>query len=606
MALYDPRGRENRALIVAVSEYDHKGRAGGVPGNLPTVQDNRTGLEDVLHRGGVFGEGQISVCASPTLDGFDGALRRAAQKADGLLLFYFAGHGILSADGSELYLQMRTARVVHGASRAFPGAVSITSVLNELAGSEAERIVVVLDCCYAGSAAKAWQEMPPYRRRKVLLLMSVQPKRAITPSDGGKGTPFTRELVRLLEQKGQLTLLSLYSRLQEAMTERKVPTVSSGPKEPQEPQAVWDPGQDVLLRPGPARSDDGSQGTGGAGGNWLLRLPRSRRNALVGIACLALCAGVLAGLKIIGDGGGGGGENVSSKPTASSSPAASSSTTPFSGPGGGAGEKGLARLKAARAGGLWKVGVKRGQPGLSEEVREGEWRGREIEYAKVILGKLRIKNFKFVGVGTDNRARELEHWNLDMIVGTYGISPDRKNGTSEYPAVIFAGPYFKTEQKVMLEHYPGSSVLNEARIRGVRTVVKSINNVPRDARVCVVKGSSADLYLRKDKARQGHVESLADYGDCIEKLDDVYDAVLTDEVILRNFTKGGKYFIATDSFAEPEEYGIGINAKNGHLKAEVCEAMRVTLTQRNKIYGSLGGADYAPLDLKECQPPTTP
>ncbi|MFJ5550867.1 caspase family protein [Streptomyces sp. NPDC093225] len=608
MPLYDPRGHANRALIVGVSEYDHTGPPDGVPGNLPTVQENRTMLDDALHRSALFAEGQIAVCPSPTLDGFHDALRRAAHDAEGLLLFYFAGHGILPVDGNELSLQMRTARMVPGG--AFPGAVAITTVLNELAGSPAARIVVILDCCYAGNAARAWQEMESHKRSKILLLMSVQSNRLIRPSDGGRGTPFTRELVRLLQQQRELTLLALYRELREHL---QILTVA---RDWQEPQGAMEPGEDVLLRSGALRVDppwipldDGAK----QGKTTLRSVLTRRRVAVASITCLALAAAATVGVRLIGDDGDGGDPpppnpsasprpSTSSRPTASSSPSVPFSPAAPSPVDAEKNKRSLARLKAAQEGtGEWVVGVKRGQPGLSEQ-KGGGWVGKEIDYAKVILDELGVKKFRFQGVGTASRAQALNDDEVDMFVGTYGISPDRKEGTSEYPAVIFAGPYFRTAQKIMLEHYPGSGDPIEARIRGLRRRVTSIFDIPNNARLCVVKGSSAEEYLQQDKARQRYVEHRTDYNLCIDGLDDTFDAVLTDEVILQNFKEGGKYFIAADPFTYPEEYGIGLNVNSVGARDKICDAMSATAAKRDSIYKSLGGEHYSPPAPDECPP----
>ncbi|MGV9251584.1 caspase family protein [Streptomyces sp. NPDC003697] len=595
MNLFDPRGKENRALIVGVSEYDNPDPFSGVPGNLPTVQTNRTGLKDALHRGAMFDEGQITVCASPTYDGFWDALQRAAQEAEGLLLLYFAGHGILSVDGSKLFLQMRNAQVEPGGNDTFPGAAPITDVLNKLANSKAERIVVILDCCYAGNAAEAWQKMrDPRKKRKILLLMSVQSNRPIS-EDGGDGTPFTRELVQLLEQQQQSTLLALYRELQGCL---QILTVEGGDR--QEPQGAWEPGMDVLLRPGlPPQSANGDAGgdDGGRHGDERKDQPhplRIRRGiafmsiAFVIIACLTLLAAT------------GGIPPIWSEPPEGNPPTASSSPTPSPPPDDDEDRESFARLRAAQAGTkIWRVGVKVGQPGLSQR-GGGKWSGKEIDYAKVILGALGIKKYYFKGVDTSMRAEELNSRGVDMFVGTYGISPARKLGTPGNPAVIFAGPYFKTDQKIMLEHYPGSKKLNEARIRGKRELVRGISDIPNNARLCVVKGSSAEEYLQHDKARLPYIEHRTDYDLCINGLDSIFDAVLTDEVILQNFKKGGKYFIADYAFTEPEEYGIGLNVSDTRVKREICKAMKATEAKRDAIYKPLQGEGYSPPDMDEC------
>ncbi|GAA0902709.1 VWA domain-containing protein [Streptomyces thermoalcalitolerans] len=249
---FDPRGRVNRALLVGVSEYDHTkpAESDGVPGDLPAVRHNLERLEDVLRRGGLFGEDGITVCRSPSLDEFSEELHTAAHRAEGLLLCYFAGHGAVPSAGDELFLQMRNARVVAGGRAVFPGADAFSAVLTVLAGSRAERIVVILDCCYAGNAAKVWHDFTG-GRQKILLLMSVQANRLIDSGDGTRATPFTEELVRLLDSGGELSLLEIFEQVRGAMAEAgRVTTL----EDPWEPQFAGEPGMDVLL--GTAREEE--------------------------------------------------------------------------------------------------------------------------------------------------------------------------------------------------------------------------------------------------------------------------------------------------------------------------------------------------------------
>ncbi|MFJ5901577.1 substrate-binding domain-containing protein [Streptomyces sp. NPDC093064] len=286
MDRFDPRGRVNRALLVGVWEYEHTqpDDPEGVPGHLPAVRHNLERLEDVLRRGGIFGgreetgerkatdgqeaavgreatagredtgdqegaggqdaggSGEVTVLPSPSLDQFSEALRTAAQDADGLLLCYFAGHGAVPSAGDELFLQMRNARVVAGGRAVFPGAEAFTGMLTVLAGSRAERIVVILDCCYAGNAAKVWHDFAD--RRRILLLMSVQANRLIDSGDGTRATPFTEELAQLLDSNGELSFLKLFDRLRGQMLEagRRTPLGDLW-----EPQFAGEPGTDVLL-----------------------------------------------------------------------------------------------------------------------------------------------------------------------------------------------------------------------------------------------------------------------------------------------------------------------------------------------------------------------
>ncbi|MGW2516112.1 hypothetical protein ACWC09_03600 [Streptomyces sp. NPDC001617] len=106
MTRFDPRGMANRALLVGVSEYDHRGPPHGVPGHLPAVEHNVRRLREALAGGEIFGEGEIGVLRSPDLSGFpdrggrphrDGgglmALRRPAALAALLLVAACSGGG---------------------------------------------------------------------------------------------------------------------------------------------------------------------------------------------------------------------------------------------------------------------------------------------------------------------------------------------------------------------------------------------------------------------------------------------------------------------------------------------------------------------------------
>ncbi|WP_030899832.1 MULTISPECIES: caspase family protein [unclassified Streptomyces] len=312
MSRFDARGRVNRALLVGVSEYDHTApeHPQGVNGQLPAVRRNRTTLEDALNRGHVFGAGEVKSLASPTQDDFTGALSRACREARGLLLLYFAGHAVTSTSGSELHLQMRTARVLTG--NGLPGSVSFSQVLGELVESHAEQVVVILDCCYAGNAAGIWHRLDDPRRHKILLLMSVQPNRCILGGTAKVATPFTRELVHVLDEGGEVWLSELYDAVERRMAEARYRAEDNDLQRPQALARPWN-GDDVLLAAGPV---DLSGGAGGTSGGWFARLrrrfaparqgtgPRLRRTALsVLLALLATSAGGYGLLALTGDSG---------------------------------------------------------------------------------------------------------------------------------------------------------------------------------------------------------------------------------------------------------------------------------------------------------------
>ncbi|MFJ3621914.1 substrate-binding domain-containing protein [Streptomyces iakyrus] len=314
MSRFDPRGRVNRALLAGVSEYDHTAsdHPQGVSGQLPAVRHNRTGLEDALRRGGVFGAGEVRALASPAPDDFTRELRRVCHEARGLLLFYFAGHAVTSTSGSELHLQMRTARVLTG--NGLPGSVTFSEVLGELAESNAEQVVVILDCCYAGNAAGIWHRFddPKRKKHKILLLMSVQPNRCILGGDADAATPFTREVAHVLDEGGEVWLSELYSRVKERMAAANYRAEDDDPQRPQALAPPWKQEADVLLAAGPGIAVERPEPVPGDWFPWLRPLlararraiARSGRTALAALlAVLATCAGGYGILALTGDSG---------------------------------------------------------------------------------------------------------------------------------------------------------------------------------------------------------------------------------------------------------------------------------------------------------------
>ncbi|MCX4576355.1 VWA domain-containing protein [Streptomyces sp. NBC_01571] len=270
MDRFDPRGRVNRALLVGVSAYEFTRREHrhGVPSPLPAVAHNLSLLAGALERGGVVGPGEITVADSPVLGEFRKELRTAVDAAEGLLLLYFAGHGAVPSAGDELWLQMRDAEVVRGGTAGFEGAAPFTNVLRILANSDAERIVVVLDCCNAGNAARVWEAVErPDIRRRVSVLMGVQANHRIDAGDGDTPTPFTARLVDLLTdgvegQGDEVHFLALSEALRVYMSAHH--RTERG--EPWEPQSrTENPPVDVLLAVRPGATAPGGETEAGAG-----------------------------------------------------------------------------------------------------------------------------------------------------------------------------------------------------------------------------------------------------------------------------------------------------------------------------------------------------
>ncbi|MCZ1010607.1 substrate-binding domain-containing protein [Streptomyces lydicus] len=186
MSEYDARGKANRALLIGVDDYRT------LP-PLPAVRDNVHKLEQALLAPGtdLFTKGEIVTCRPQEPWEVEQALDTVVQEARGLLLVYFAGHGRVGSDGGNLHLMV-------GASERRHKTVSWQdTVLSYLDSARADRIVIVLECCYAGNASEAFHSC----RNPTSLLMAAQPNRRIfSGEEPTGGSVFNRALVRILER----------------------------------------------------------------------------------------------------------------------------------------------------------------------------------------------------------------------------------------------------------------------------------------------------------------------------------------------------------------------------------------------------------------------
>ncbi|WP_406716652.1 substrate-binding domain-containing protein [Streptomyces althioticus] len=238
----------DRALLICVSDYRYTEPPHGVSGKLPAVKNNLPVLREALVRAGVFTHEDIVPLSSPDFAEAARKLQRVASEASGLLLVYFAGHGAIPSGGDELYLQLCDAQVFAGEHTVFNAAVSFSDLMGTvLATSRADRIVVVLDCCFAGNAARVWEHFED--KRRVVLLMSVQANHRIDAGAPDTPTPYTENLAELLGREGGTTVSRLTALLRQRMAEQKRRTLRN---EPWQPQLRADAGAEVTLgRKGP-------------------------------------------------------------------------------------------------------------------------------------------------------------------------------------------------------------------------------------------------------------------------------------------------------------------------------------------------------------------
>jgi WD40 repeat protein len=158
------------------------------------------------------------------------AVARAADEAAGVLVFYYIGHGLVSAHGELHLATVATDDAVRGlAYKALPFAV----VRDAVSACRARVIVIVLDCCFAGRAdgplGRAGDDgfTAAQVRGSYLLAAAAHDEQALAP-DGEPCTAFSGALVELLREgdpRGPrwLTLDHAYRYLARALPARGLP-----------------------------------------------------------------------------------------------------------------------------------------------------------------------------------------------------------------------------------------------------------------------------------------------------------------------------------------------------------------------------------------------
>ena len=189
-------------------------------------------------------------------------------------------------------------------------------------------------------------------------------------------------------------------------------------------------------------------------------------------------------------------------------------------------------------------------PGFSE-LDDGQRSGFDIDVANYIVNKMG-KHANFVPITVGSRDQQLKEGYVDMVVSTYSITDAHiQNG------VIFAGPYIRTDQGVMVNKDSAD--------------IQSINDL-KDQTVCVTSGSTTALKLEEFKKT---VPLLISYRDTLSQcIDDMKSdtnnvaAVTSDAVILQGYAHADsslKYLPGLTIPGAYEKYGIGISKKNPEL-----------------------------------------
>lgn len=189
----------SRIVLVGTSVYEDP----KLP-DVPEITRNLADLTEVFtHAGlGAFPAGHcLVVPGDATVPEVGDVLQDAADKAEDLLLFYFAGHGLIGEDG-ELLLALRGTRERNPDFSALPFETVRKTFLNMR--TKARNRVVVIDSCFSGRAtgrALAGETKALLNRLTIsgsYTLASAPPNEQALVRPGEPHTAFTGRLLDLL------------------------------------------------------------------------------------------------------------------------------------------------------------------------------------------------------------------------------------------------------------------------------------------------------------------------------------------------------------------------------------------------------------------------
>lgn len=203
MTLPDPD--QSRAVLVGVSNYSAMPKLPAVHNNVEALRYSLTGPASwnlpFQHCISVHDPKNTEELVEPILE--------STRAATDTLLVYYAGHGIKGPNRGELRLTTTSSR---------PSAPYTATLYDDirdiLLTSSAKRRIVILDCCYAGSAlgimADPGESLAEYALVEGTYLIAAAGETQAAKADGENGfTAFTGELINVFRNGAQDTRLAL-------------------------------------------------------------------------------------------------------------------------------------------------------------------------------------------------------------------------------------------------------------------------------------------------------------------------------------------------------------------------------------------------------------
>ncbi|MFI0930872.1 serine/threonine-protein kinase [Streptomyces sp. NPDC021019] len=245
-----------------------------------------------------------------------------------------------------------------------------------------------------------------------------------------------------------------------------------------------------------------------------------------------------------------------------------------------------------------KIGVKDDQPGLSIfDKKTRTYKGYDIDLAYAIAESMGYAKGEvaFTTVATDYRSTALKTKQVDLVIASYSITPDRKTASPGGYSVDFAGPYYDASRSFLVREKSSKYTINDSSdLEDLRV------------EVCTARKSTYETELPKQGFTMAKSQPNT-YQDCLDKLldpkSDVY-AVASDDIILAGYVKANPGKVRQlEPIEGAEGYGVAMRPKTPLLKGEVCSALRTILAGR--VWEDMYKENLADLVGKE-NPPGRP
>jgi len=230
--------------------------------------------------------------------------------------------------------------------------------------------------------------------------------------------------------------------------------------------------------------------------------------------------------------------------------------------------------------GTLKVGVKQDVAGFGLlDPLTNEYTGMEIDLAHLIADALGYSDVEFTTVTAATRGELLDSGDLDCVLATFTIKPDRKEKWD------FSTPYYTDAVTVLVEKGSGISTLADLLDKkiGVSTSSTSAKAVVEALQAAgILETSDLESFVASEWKDGVSFVEFPDYPAISAALQSgEVDAFSVDKSILANYLTEDRQYI--DETFSPQEYGVATK-KGAALSAEI-EALITTWLGDGTIQG---------------------